>query len=230
MLEKIPRFVTGSFSLRILDVRMCIWRFNSLWPGRWWYFRWVLFKPITVIDGCDTCCEIALRRMSLNFTDDKSTLVQVMAWCRQATSHYPSQCWPSFLSPYGITPFWTFYIYRRVIFVKKYDSIMLQNVETCYIVNCIFMKRWNLTVSVDCIFDLRLTLKRKRCSAIPVIIEACLHWRYVTVIPGWRYACMITGNGIFLVITYSYQIHALNVKQWKYATLLSIHARENCGS
>ena len=32
-----------------------------------------------------------------------STLVQVMAWCRQATSHYLSQCWPSFLSPYGVT-------------------------------------------------------------------------------------------------------------------------------
>ena len=28
---------------------------------------------------------------------------QVMAWCRQATSHYLSQCWPSFLSPYGVT-------------------------------------------------------------------------------------------------------------------------------
>ena len=35
-------------------------------------------------------------------TDEKSTLVQVMAWCHQATSHYLSQCWPSFLSPYGI--------------------------------------------------------------------------------------------------------------------------------
>ena len=26
-----------------------------------------------------------------------------MAWCRQATSHYLSQCWPRPLSPYGIT-------------------------------------------------------------------------------------------------------------------------------
>ena len=51
--------------------------------------------PITVIDGRDTCCEIALRRMSLDLTDDKSILVQVMAWCRQATSHYLSQCWPT---------------------------------------------------------------------------------------------------------------------------------------
>ena len=40
--------------------------------------------------------------MPQDLTDDKSTLVQVMAWCRQATSHYLSQCWLSSLSPYGI--------------------------------------------------------------------------------------------------------------------------------
>ena len=40
--------------------------------------------------------------MSLDFTDDQSTLVQVMAWCRQATSHYLSQCWLTYLSPCGI--------------------------------------------------------------------------------------------------------------------------------
>ena len=30
----------------------------------------------------------------MNLTDDKSTLVQVMAWCCQATSHCLNQCWP----------------------------------------------------------------------------------------------------------------------------------------
>ena len=35
--------------------------------------------------------------------EDKSTLVQVMAWCHQAPSHYLSQCWPRSMSPYGIT-------------------------------------------------------------------------------------------------------------------------------
>ena len=43
---------------------------------------------------------------SLNVTGlkyEKSTLVQVMAWRRQATSHYPSQCWSRSLSPYGFT-------------------------------------------------------------------------------------------------------------------------------
>ena len=46
--------------------------------------------------------------MSLDLTDDdKSTLVQVMAWCHQATSHHLSQCWPRSQSPYGITrPQW----------------------------------------------------------------------------------------------------------------------------
>ena len=30
-----------------------------------------------------------------------------MAWCRQATSHYLSQCWPRSVSPYGVTrPQW----------------------------------------------------------------------------------------------------------------------------
>ena len=33
----------------------------------------------------------------------ESTLVQVMAWCHQATSHYLNQCWPNFMTPYGIT-------------------------------------------------------------------------------------------------------------------------------
>ena len=45
--------------------------------------------------------------MSLDHTYDNSALFQVMAWCRQATSHYLSQCWPRSLSPYGISgPQW----------------------------------------------------------------------------------------------------------------------------
>ena len=80
-----------------------IW-FNSLAPGNFeWNFRYLIFQIISVIDGWGISCELALRWMSLDLTDDKSTLVQVMAWCRQATSHYLSQCWPRSLSPYGVT-------------------------------------------------------------------------------------------------------------------------------
>ena len=72
-------------------------------PGKFeWNFRHVIFKHILVIDGWGISCEIALIWMSLDFIDDQSTLVQVMDWCRQATSHYLSQCWPRSLSPYGV--------------------------------------------------------------------------------------------------------------------------------
>ena len=30
----------------------------------------------------------------ITFTNQKSTLIQIMAWCHHATSHYLSQCWP----------------------------------------------------------------------------------------------------------------------------------------
>ena len=50
---------------------------------------------------------IHCRWMPLDLTDDKSTLVQVMSWCRQATSHYLCQCWPRSMSPNGVTrPQW----------------------------------------------------------------------------------------------------------------------------
>ena len=80
----------------------------SLAPGKFeWNFRYLILQIISVIDGWGICCELALRWMSLDLTDDKSTLVQVMAWCRQATSHYLSQCWRRSLSPYGVTrPQW----------------------------------------------------------------------------------------------------------------------------
>ena len=41
--------------------------------------------------------------MPLDLSDDKSTLVQAMAWCRQATIHYLNQCWPRSMSPNGGT-------------------------------------------------------------------------------------------------------------------------------
>ena len=77
---------------------------NSLAPGRYeWNFRLEIFKLISVINGWGIPCEIALRWMSLYLTDDKLTLVQVMGWCCQATTHYLSQCWPRSVLPYGIT-------------------------------------------------------------------------------------------------------------------------------
>ena len=81
---------------------------NSLAPGRFQFnFRWVIFKLTLVNGGWSISSEIALTWMPLDLTDDKSKLVQVMAWCRQATSHYLSQCWPRSMLPNGVTrPQW----------------------------------------------------------------------------------------------------------------------------
>ena len=82
--------------------------FNSLAPGRFQFnFRYVIFKLNLVNGGWGLSDEIALEWLPLDFTNDKSTLVQVMAWCRQATSHYLNQCWPRSMSPNGVTrPQW----------------------------------------------------------------------------------------------------------------------------
>ena len=81
---------------------------NSLAPGKFELnFRYIIFKRISLTDGWGISCEMALIWMSLDLTDDQSTLVQVMAWCHQATSHYLSQCWPRSLSPYNVSrPQW----------------------------------------------------------------------------------------------------------------------------
>ena len=81
---------------------------NPLAPGTFQFnFRLVVFKLILVNGGWGISYEIALRWLPLDLTDDKSTLVQVMALCHQATSHYLSECWPRSMSPNGVTrPQW----------------------------------------------------------------------------------------------------------------------------
>ena len=61
------------------------------------------FKSILPIDVFNTSHEIDLRWVPQNSTDDKSALVEVMAWWHQATSHYLSQYCPRSMMPYGVT-------------------------------------------------------------------------------------------------------------------------------
>ena len=50
-------------------------------------FYWLVSSELSVIKPSD---------------DDMSTLLQVMAWCRHAISHGPSQYWSSWMTPYGL--------------------------------------------------------------------------------------------------------------------------------
>ena len=77
--------------------------FNSLAPGRFSCdFKNVIFNLALLIGISKSSYDNVLRWMPRDLTDDKSTLVQVMAWCRQATSHYLNQCWPRSPPPYDV--------------------------------------------------------------------------------------------------------------------------------
>ena len=65
---------------------------NSMAPGRYGNnFKSIVFKLIIQNRSSDTHCEIALKRMPQNLTNEKSTLLQITVWCHQARSHYLSQ-------------------------------------------------------------------------------------------------------------------------------------------
>ena len=57
-----------------------MWNFQPYF-GHWYYEHFLL----------------TLRRLVQDLIYDKSTLVQVMAWCCQATSHYLNQCWLGYM-------------------------------------------------------------------------------------------------------------------------------------
>ena len=46
---------------------------------------------------------IALSWVQKSVTDDKSTLIHVMAWCRQAANYYLGQWWPNAVTAYDVT-------------------------------------------------------------------------------------------------------------------------------
>ena len=94
--------------------------------------------------------------MSQDLTDDKSTLVQVMAWCRQATSHHLNQWWPRSLSPYGVARIqWVKYV--RVCVMQSCENltqnILMQNcgilIHVCWKPLCFHMSKTALSKSVS---------------------------------------------------------------------------------
>ena len=99
--------------------------FNSLAPGRpKCHFIIVILNLVLLIGIFISSKDNALRWIPRDLTNDKWTLVQVMAWCRQATSLYLSQCRPSSMSPYGIIrPQWVYFVI--FVFLITLDTIFV---------------------------------------------------------------------------------------------------------
>ena len=112
------------------------------WPlgGFDWSLKLVNFKLISPINIWSIYCEIAIRWIPQYLTDQ--TLVQVMAWCHEATSHYLSQCWPRSLSPYDVTrPQWVKPHYQK----RQNGRHFTDNIFKCISLNKDF---WILTISL----------------------------------------------------------------------------------
>ena len=97
-----PWHTNGSFAIHMNNSYRsfsddALWlNFISLAPGRHrCHFKTAIFNEVLLIGIFTSSKDNALRWMPWDLTNDKSTLVQVMAWWSQATSHYLSQCWPS---------------------------------------------------------------------------------------------------------------------------------------
>ena len=89
-----------SVDTRILTSNLTHWPLGD--------FKNVIFNLALLVGILKSPYDNVLRWMPQYFTDDKSTLVQVMAWCHQATNHYLNQCWPRSPTPYGVTrPQWS---------------------------------------------------------------------------------------------------------------------------
>ena len=137
------------------------WHVDSLAPGKFeWNFRHVIFKQILVIDGWGISCEIALIWMPLGFTDDQSTLVQVMAWCRQATSHYLNQCWSRSPTPHGVTrPQWVKHNWWKLRCVFVCLAFYLVNGLVCAVLSPVSINICLIAVSWP-VFLCHITRKR----------------------------------------------------------------------
>ena len=107
-----------------------------------------------VIDGWGISCAIAIRWLPLDLTDDKLTLVHIMACCHQATSHYLSQCWLRFMPPYGIIRSqWVKCV--CVWFVKKlHDRLVKMSKYIHVFLACLFCMFLSCIFCMFCIFTL----------------------------------------------------------------------------
>ena len=92
--------IIGANGVRIDPTSQQNTMINPLALGRCGYdIKWVILKVTLRVDILSISCEIVLKWMQRDLADDKSTLVQAMAWCHQATSHYLNHCWSNSMTP-----------------------------------------------------------------------------------------------------------------------------------
>ena len=105
---------SGKFAIELIQNVACCtgpYHVSRQWAMIWLSGLWVIWKAFLIRNFQAHFSDWWLRyilwncplRNATGLTDNRSTMVQVMAWCLMAPSHYLSQCRPRSLSSYSIT-------------------------------------------------------------------------------------------------------------------------------
>ena len=154
-------------------------------PARFgWNLRYAIFKFSWVIDVCGITCEFTLKRLSHDFTDDKSTLVQVMVWCCEATNHYLSQCWPTSTRPLGHneSTYWDLVLHvgrNQLAHHCLRKRLFVCSTPSHYQHQCWFIIKWairkkNFRKNVYHNINIKDTIWKKKMSVILCLPAMCL--------------------------------------------------------
>ena len=104
----------------------CWFCFSLLTLGGVVIIKYSNIQFIMVDNILSTSQEIAPRWMLQNLIDEMSTLVSVMFWCHQATSHYMSQYGPIYIYIYMLQLHWNSVI-EIYIYLLAWYSFLLWN-------------------------------------------------------------------------------------------------------
>ena len=118
-----------------LNVHCNMKLFNTLVPGRsGCHLKIAIFNLVLLLGIFRSSYVNVLRRMPCDFTNDKSTLVQLITWCCQATGHL-SPCWPSSMLPYGVLQSQSciYCIAAEDLMLELYIQIIISNNVDCLV-------------------------------------------------------------------------------------------------
>ena len=84
---------------------MSVYIFNLSLRGCGLDIECVIYKCLVVITSIHISSAITFKWTVQNLSRDKSALLLVMTWCRQATKHYLRKCYARSLTPFGRNKF-----------------------------------------------------------------------------------------------------------------------------
>ena len=161
--------------------------------------------------------------MWLNLTAHKSMLIQVKAWCRQASRHYLNQCWPSFMMLHGIARASEFRFYT----LRPSDaiwSILVQVIGNCLLPDgtqplsepMLTNHQWGLLAFTSGQFHQKISQDVYPWFMIwklHVLISDYSHISQGPILrPSDSYMYQWTGSSLVLLPVYIFQMHSLHIK------------------